>query len=67
MSRIITPSELHCLGEEELRSLFHKVSQDLAQTEAGTQERREALASLDNIQRAMAERIATPRPKPPGF
>jgi hypothetical protein len=66
MSRIITPSELQRLGPQELRSLFHKVSQELAQTQPGTQERRETLASLDNIQRAIAQPPA-PRPKPPGF
>ena len=67
MSRIITPSELHRLGSEELRSLFHKVSRELVQTQTGTPERREALASLENIQRALAQSLAQPTPKPPGF
>jgi hypothetical protein len=67
MCRIITSSELHRLGYEELRSLFNTVSRELAQTRPGTPERRAALASLETIQRAMAQRLATPRPKPPGF
>ena len=67
MSRIITPSELQRLGPQELRSLFHKVSQALAQTQPGTQERRETLASLENIQRAIAQPPAPPRPNQPGF
>jgi hypothetical protein len=67
MSRIITPSELHHLGPEELRALFRKVSETLAQTEPGTRERRAAQASLENIRQAMARPAFPPRPKPPGF
>ena len=67
MCRIITQSELHHLGYEELRSLFNKVSTELAQSEPGSIERRIALSSLDNIQRAMAQRHASPRLKPPGL
>lgn len=67
MSRIITRSELHHLGYEELRSLFNKISAELVQSQPGTIERRAALSSLDNIQRAMAQRLATARPRPPGL
>lgn len=67
MGRIFTPAELHRLGYDELRSLFNKVSQELAQAAPGTDERRVALASLETIQRAMAQRLSAPRPKPPGF
>lgn len=67
MSTIITPAELHHLGLDELSALFNKVSAELVQTAPLSQARRDALASLDNIQRAMAHRLAHPRPKPPGF
>ena len=68
MCRIITETELQSLGIEELRSLFNKVSQELHRSAPGTPARRRALASLETIQRAMAVRMAGPRPpKPPGF
>lgn len=65
MCRIISAAELQHLKFEELRALFNKVSRELNNTAPRSQQRRAALASLDNIQRAMAARLATP--KPPGF
>ena len=67
MVRIIKQSELAPLGIKELRALFNKVSQELIRTEPGSPERRSALASLENIQRTLAARMAAPRPKPPGL
>ena len=67
MCRFITQTELHHLSEDQLRALFNKVSRELHSTGPGTKQRRAALASLENIQRAMAQRLAAPRPKPPGF
>jgi hypothetical protein len=67
MCRFITPSELQHLSEQQLCALFNEVSRELNSSEPGTDKRRAALASLDNIQRAMAQRLAAPRPKPPGF
>ena len=67
MCRFITQSELQHLSDDQLRALFNEVSRELTRTEPGTKERRAALASLDNIQRAMAQRLASPRLKPPGF
>lgn len=67
MCRIITQTELHHLSDEQLRSLFNEVTRQLHSTAPGTKERRAALANLDTIQRVMAQRIAAPRPKPPGF
>ena len=67
MCRIITLSELHHLSDGQLRALFHEVSRKLHSTAPGTNERRAALASLENIQRVMAQRLSAPRPKPPGF
>ena len=66
MQKIITPSELGHRSESELSALFRQVSQELAGTKPGSAERRNALASLENIQRAQATR-RTQRPSPPGF
>ena len=66
MNRIITQSELQNRNLEELKVAFHKAQQDLAMSAPNSPERRNALASLENIQRAMSSR-QTLRPKPPGF
>jgi len=66
MSRIITPSELQKRSLEELRVAFNRAQQDLAISAPNSPERRNALASLENIRRAMNNRH-TLRPKPPGF
>ena len=66
MCRFITQSELHHLSEDQLRALFNEVSRELHSSNPGTNKRRAALTSLDNIQRTMAQRFAAPRPKPPG-
>jgi hypothetical protein len=65
MRKIITPSELGHQSESGLSALFRQVAQELAGTKPGSSERRNALASLENIQRAMNTR-RTQRPKPPG-
>ncbi|MEW8053006.1 MAG: hypothetical protein AB2809_21850 [Candidatus Thiodiazotropha sp.] len=67
MCRIITQAELHHLSDDQLRALFNEVTRQLHGTTPGTKERQAALASLDNVQRTMAQRLAAPRPKPPGF
>lgn len=66
MSRIITPSELQNRPLEELGAAFHRVQQDLAISEPNSPDRCNALASIENIRRAMNNRY-TARPKPPGF
>jgi len=66
MSRIITTSELENRNKQELSALFRKVSQETAKSEPGSPERRNALASLENINRELnAPRIRLP--KPSGF
>lgn len=65
MNRIIVASELQNRSLEELKVAFHKAQQDLARSAAGSAERRNALASLENIGRAIDSR-QTLRPKPPG-
>ena len=56
--RLITAIELQNRDEHSLSDLFRKVSMRLATTRAGTPERRNALASLENISRARAFRLA---------
>jgi hypothetical protein len=52
--RLISNIELYRLTEKELSSLFHKVSQALVTTKPESAERRNALASLENIARRRA-------------
>lgn len=66
MSRIITTAELEDRTTEELKTAFHKAQQDLAKSEPGSPERRNALASLENISRTMRGR-PMPKPNRPGF
>ncbi len=51
--RLITSHELANRTHEELQLLFNAISQELARTEAGMSERRNDLANLENIGRAM--------------
>ena len=70
MCRIITASELNNKTNNELSALFYKVSQAVAKSEPGSPGRSNALASLENISRAMRSSHTAPRypyPKPPGF
>jgi hypothetical protein len=50
--RLITSQELSEHPGEELQVLFNTVSKALALTEAQSPERRNALAALENIERA---------------
>ncbi len=59
--RLISELELHQRSEGELAALFALVSKGLVRTERDTPERRNALASLENISRARAVRMATCR------
>lgn len=54
--RLITVAELDQQPECVLQSKFFTVSQELAQTEEHTTERANALASLENINRAIIAR-----------
>ena len=55
--RVISNIELGKRNESELSALFSAVSRNLVRTERGSAERRNALASLENISRARAERM----------
>ena len=60
--RLISNVELHQRSENELSALFSMVSKALVRTERGTPERRNALASLENIARERAARMAGCQP-----
>lgn len=60
--RLITTIELGERSESELRVLFGMVSKALAQTERGTPERRNGLASLENISHAIIIRRTATAP-----
>ena len=62
--RLISAFELHRRSANELSVLFGQVSRGLARTQPGTPERRNALATLENISRARARRHAEHGPGP---
>jgi hypothetical protein len=56
--KLLVSHELQKRSDSELSALFCTVSQGLVRTMRGSHERRNALASLENISRARAVRIA---------
>lgn len=58
--KLISNFELHRHNESELSVLFSQVSKGLVRTERHSPERRNALATLENISRARAQRLARP-------
>lgn len=54
MNRLLTIAELQHRNAAELQALFRQASQSLARTRAGTPERRNNLATIENIARALA-------------
>jgi hypothetical protein len=59
--RMVLHSELVALNENELSALFAEVSRKLARTEKGSAARRNALATLENINVAQAAKLAVTR------
>lgn len=55
--KLISNHELQRWSESELSALFCKVSKELVRTKHGSTDRRNALASLENISRARALRM----------
>jgi len=53
MSRIITAYELQNRSDQELRALHREIQEKLTRSAQGTAARRNALASLENITRAI--------------
>ena len=62
MSKLICNHELQKHTASELSALFCTVSKGLVRTKRGSPERRNALASLENISRARAVRMHTCAP-----
>lgn len=58
--KLISSHELQPRSLSELSDLFRKVSKGLVLTRCGTPERRNALASLENIARERRARLAGP-------
>lgn len=56
--KLISNHELQKRSDSELSALFCTVSKGLVRTERGTAERRNALASLENISRARTARMS---------
>ena len=55
--KLISTHELYKRSESELSALFCTVSKGLVRTKRGSPERRNALASLENISRARVSRM----------
>lgn len=55
--KLISNYELERRSEPELCSLFRKVSEDLVRTKRNTPARRNALGTLENINRVRATRF----------
>ena len=55
--RLISNYELQTRNEKELSAIFCQVSKNLVRTKRGSPERRNALASLENISRARRMRM----------
>ena len=66
MSQIITAAELQNRTLCDLQTLYRKVQAELTRSPRGSADRRNALASLENISRAIARKRAC-QPRPPGF
>lgn len=62
--RLISVYELHRRNANELSLLFGQVSRGLVGTERDSPERRNALATLENIARVRAQRYAQHGPSP---
>jgi hypothetical protein len=62
--RLITASDLAKRSNSELAALFRDVSQTLALSEPSSSERRNALATLENIDRERAARLAARAAEP---
>ena len=62
--RLISAFELHRRSANELSQLFGQVSRGLVLTQRGSPERRNALATLENIARARQQKLMELRAGP---
>ncbi len=58
--RLVTRFELAAKNETELRGLLRNAFNELAKSNPHTHQRRNALASIENIQRAIGSRALYP-------
>lgn len=58
--KLITRFELAAKNENELLGLLKMAFNELAKSDFGTQERRDALASLENIENELTSRAPCP-------
>jgi hypothetical protein len=65
MSTVLTIAALQSRSDLELQNLLRKARYELECSTTGSSERRDALASLENITAVMRQRAM--RPRPPGF
>lgn len=59
--KLITRFELATLNETELHGLYRKIFNLLVQSEPHSAQRRNCLASLENIQNELGARLLTPQ------
>ncbi len=59
--KLITRFELAAKSTKELHLLYRDVFNALVRTDYGTPSRRNCLATLENIQQEMNERVSVPR------
>lgn len=64
MDRLIMAQELKALSDSQLGTLLHKVTQALAYARPGSREHRNAIGSLENIRRELAQRVSRRPPAP---
>ena len=62
--KLITAHELNRRSANELSALFGEISRGLVLTQRGTPERRNALATLENIERARTQKMVECRAGP---
>lgn len=63
MTRIITQSELQCLNDVELRSVYYRVLNDLSRHDLSIEEHSMLMLSLQNVRWALQRR----KPRGPGL
>ena len=56
MTKLITTNELAKLNDSELNELFRAIFNELVQSEPDTAQRRNSLASLENLRREINQR-----------
>ena len=62
--KLIPAYQLHRRSANELSALFGEISRGLVRTERGSPERRNALATLENIERARRRKLLASRAGP---